>query len=571
MPVETLPLLLPGILPTQRISVPVEKRGVVYTKDWVVDLILDLAGYRPDRDLVAKRAIEPSAGDGAFLVPMARRLVASCRNVGRPLADCAEAIVAYELDEASSEMARGAVARALVDEGAESELAGKLASSWIRTGDFLLDHERPSSADFVIGNPPYIRSEDIPEDVAALYRMVHPTMKGRADIYVAFYEAALRSLSPDGVCAFICADRWMFNQYGGELRRLVTSGFAVETIIEMHEADAFHDDVSAYPAITIISKKPQSDVVVASMIGEFGEIGGHRLADELQNVRSGGASPSLSGMQAATVSEWFEGTEPWPCRSPDQLALLKRLEKEFQPLESEQTCTRVGIGVATGADRIFITKDQELVEASRLLPLAMGADTTSGELRWSGHYLVNPWQDDGLVDLDEYPRLRAYFERSGVALKKRHIARKNNGAWYRTIDRVHLPLTAKPKLYIPDIKNVLHPVLDNGQTYPHHNLYFVHSETWDHEVLGGLLMSAVAQFFVESYGVRMRGGYLRFQAQYLRRIRVPDPTSIPESQAQQLISAFRTRDVDAATAVALQLYRIKDLPTHHEPGSGHSV
>ena len=34
-------------------------------------------------------------------------------------------------------------------------------------------------------------------------------------------------------------------------------------------------------------------------------------------------------------------------------------------------------------------------------------------------------------------------------------------------------------------------------------------------------MSSVGQFFVESYGVRMRGGYLRFQAQYLRRIRVP--------------------------------------------------
>ena len=39
-------------------------------------------------------------------------------------------------------------------------------------------------------------------------------------------------------------------------------------------------------------------------------------------------------------------------------------------------------------------------------------------------------------------------------------------------------------------------------------------------------MSAVGQFFVESYGVRMRGGYLRFQAQYLRRIRVPDPMTL---------------------------------------------
>jgi adenine-specific DNA-methyltransferase len=50
-------------------------------------------------------------------------------------------------------------------------------------------------------------------------------------------------------------------------------------------------------------------------------------------------------------------------------------------------------------------------------------------------------------------------------------------------------------------------VLDNGETYPHHNLYFIQSDDWDLEVLGGLLMSTIGQFFVESYGVRMRGGY----------------------------------------------------------------
>jgi hypothetical protein len=69
---------------------------------------------------------------------------------------------------------------------------------------------------------------------------------------VGFYEAALRSLKEQGVCAFICADRWMLNQYGAELRSLVTSNFAVEAVIEMHSAAAFEDDVSAYPAITLI-------------------------------------------------------------------------------------------------------------------------------------------------------------------------------------------------------------------------------------------------------------------------------------------------------------------------------
>jgi hypothetical protein len=169
---------------------------------------------------------------------------------------------------------------------------------------------------------------------------------------------------------------------------------------------------------------------------------------------------------------------------------------------------------------------------------------------------VDPWNSDGLVDLADYPQLRAYYEQHAAALKKRHTAEKNPRGWYKTIDRVKHALTVKPKLYIADIKNILDPVLDRGETYPHHNLYFIQSDKWDLEVLGGLLMSVVGQFFIESYGVRMRGGYLRFQAQYLRRIRVPDPKTLSEVQSKELIDAFRQRDRQRATQVALELYGI---------------
>ena len=242
-----------------------------------------------------------------------------------------------------------------------------------------------------------------------------------------------------------------------------------------------------------------------------------------------------------------------PCHSPEQLALLRRLEERFPALEAE---ARVGIGVASGNDGVFITKDAELVEPSRLLKLALGKDIGTGTMKWSGHYLVDPWNCDGLVELSKYPQLRAYFEKHRAALKKRHTAVKNERGWYKTIDRVTHALTARPKLYIADIKEVLNPVLDRGETYPHHNLYFIASEAWDLEVLGGLLMSAVGQFFVESYGVRMRGGYWRFQAQYLRRIRVPRSEALSGAQAEALREAFRSRDRAGATRVALEVYGI---------------
>jgi hypothetical protein len=536
-----------------------EKRGAVYTNPWVTELILDMAGYDASGDLATKFAVEPAAGDGAFLAPMAIRLIRSALSKGRGPLECQGSLLAYELDQESADVARIRVSRALIEEGIPEAEADTLAAGWVRVGDYLAEAAGLPRADFVVGNPPYIRLEDVPADLAVYYRSAYRTMKGRADLYVAFFEAALHQLAKGGACAFICADRWMLNHYGGELRRLVTSKFAVEAVVEMHEADAFASEVSAYPAVTIIRRDPQRAAVVAS-VGRDAVEDGRALAKGLRLTADGEAGRLPEGVSAARVSSWFVGDEPWPCTSPERLGLLKKLEERFLPLESKETGTRVGIGVATGADKIFITKDETLVEQSRLLPLAMASDISSGRLKWAGNYLVNPWDEDGPVDLGKYPQLKAYLERHREALARRHVARKNGRSWARTIDRVNAALTARRKLYVADIKDRLNPVLDHGETYPHHNLYFVQSDGWDLEVLGGLLLSDVAQFFVECYGVRMRGGYLRFQAQYLRRIRVPLPGDVTSEHAERLRRAFRARNAVEATAAALEVYGVDSIP-----------
>jgi adenine-specific DNA-methyltransferase len=546
-----LPLLVP---PRASRLISLETKGVVYTKPWVVELLLDLAGYTSEINLVDTVAVEPAAGEGAFLGPMIERLVDSCRRLQRPISDCRNALVAYELDDTSAERARSLAASILVKHGLKTSSAEHLAGAWVRKGDYLFD-ATTVKADFVIGNPPYIRLEDIPEEIATFYRDAYPTMRGRADLYIAFFEAALRQLNNGGTCAFICADRWMRNQYGAELRELVTSAYSVDVVIEMHDADAFYDEVDAYPAITVLRCRKQGSAVVASAGPELENVPSRTLSATLEAAQNTKPVGVVEGLRVARVGTWFQGRDPWPCHSPEQLALLRRLEDCFPALEVN---AKVGIGVATGNDGVFITKDEHLVEPSRLLKLAMVRDIFGGKMEWSGHYLVDPWNSDGLVTLDKYPRLRAYFEKHIVALKKRHTAAKNLRGWYKTIDRVTHALTAKPKLYIADIKNRLDPVLDTGETYPHHNLYFIQSDEWNLELLGGLLMSAVGQFFVESYGVRMRGGYLRFQAQYLRRIRVPAPWSIPKLQAKELVKAFRTRDRQRATQVALEIYGIDE-------------
>ncbi|MGW7297291.1 Eco57I restriction-modification methylase domain-containing protein [Streptomyces sp. NPDC054829] len=553
-----------ALFSTDDLSLPESLReavehGEVFTRAWVVELILDLLGYTAEKDLCERRLVEPACGGGAFLAVVASRVSGSCREHGRPITDAITAVRAFDLLERNVEQSRSLIVTVLRDEGWGAEDAKKVAAAWVRRGDYLLQSDDEHRADYVVGNPPYIRLEDVPDDRMAAYRQACSTMGGRADVYVGFYEVALRSLNPGGQLGFICADRWMRNQYGRRLRQLVTRHFSMDLALVMHDVDAFEEQVSAYPAITLISNRAQGAAVAADADRSFGAQQARGFVDWYVGGES--SAVSTGSYEAARMPHWFPEEDSWPAASPARLAVLEELTERFRLLEDPETGTRVGIGIATGADKVFLTRDPGLVEADRLLPLAMVRDTTSGTIDWDGTYLVNPWAADGdLVDLGGYPRLAAYFERHSEVLRKRYVAVKQPHRWYKTIDKVDHRLTRRRKLLFPDMKLRIHPVLDEGGLYPHHNLYFIVSDVWDMRVLGGLLLSRVAEAFVEAYAVKMRGGTLRFQAQYLRKIRVPDPATISESDRAALADAFRRRDVEAATEVALRVYGLAELP-----------
>jgi len=530
----------------------------VFTKRWVVDAMLDLCGYTADVDLGNRVALEPSCGDGAFLLPMVERLSAALKAHSRRLVDAVNAIRACDLQGAHVVQTRQLVADLLAADGWNEDEANAVAAAWVREDDYLLAHHAPV-ADFVIGNPPYIRSEDLLPELRARYLVHCKTMTPGADIFVGFIEKGLVSLKDGGVLCFIVADRWQHNSYGRKLRRMVVDGFSVEAMFEMHGVDAFAEDVSAYPAIMMIRKGPQSHVSYATARTTLDADAATRLV--AWAINGDQAHAIDSDFAAARLPEWFETDDVWPSGSPPRLALIEELNERCGPLEDPSTGTKVGIGIATGADKVFLTADAEAVEADRMLPLVTTAHIRTGRVDWSPPvWLVNPWDAQGrLVDLDAFPRMRAYLDPQGDGLRQRHIAKSAGKDWYRTIDKVQAGLAGRPKLLLQDMKATIQPVYDDGH-YPHHNLYWVTSDEWDLRVLGGLLLSGVAQMFIEAYGVKMRGGTLRFQAQYLRKIRVPDPESITPDLKRELERAFESRDARVATKAALSAYGLEKLP-----------
>jgi len=527
-----------------------EARGAVYTKSEVVEFMLDLARYTPDKPLHTQRLLEPSFGDGEFLIAAARRLLAAYGAIGgaTPARDLKDAIRAVELHRDTFNTTHTKLIDAMVEEGIARPDARALADAWLTQGDFLLADMDEVGFDYVVGNPPYIRQEMIPQVLIDEYRRRYPTIFDRADIYVPFIERGLRLLNPEGALSFICADRWMKNRYGGPLRALVAKEYNLRAFVDMVDTPAFDSDVIAYPAIFVIAREPKSETRIA-----------HRPTIEAGSLSKLAASMAAkSGKRAGVHAVRVTGAsdEPWMLDNFEALALVRRLEAEYGTLEG-QGC-KVGIGVATGADKAFIGPLDALdVEDERKLPLAMTRDIASGAVAWRGLGVVNPFLDDGkLASFDKFPRFGRYLEARRAEIAGRHVAQKAPANWYRTIDRIYPALASKPKLLIPDIKGAAHIVFEEGKLYPHHNLYFITAEAWDLHALQAVLKSGIASLFVAAYSTKMRGGYLRFQAQYLRRIRVPAWASVPAKLRKQLQKT--SDDPLAAQAAVAQLYRLTD-------------
>jgi adenine-specific DNA-methyltransferase len=530
-----------------------EIHGVVLTKPHVVDLILDLARYQAGKDLMSMRLLEPSCGHGAFLIPAVRRLLEAFRHSDGKLSDLKQAITAFDIDPSHVDQTKRSLIAEICLFGFREKDAASLVDGWIFEGDFLLANLSPNF-DVIVGNPPYIRIEQIAPELQTEYRRRYLSLFDRADLYVAFIERSLSLMAGKGVLSFICADRWILNRYGAPLREKISKNFQVETYIDLHTASPFDSDVIAYPSIFVIKPGKTDNVNVFTLKSAaprecravLKTLGTKRAVDE--------------GVSYARYDTWFSGSDPWTLSSPEQLAALRELESRFEPIEADGS-TEVRIGVATGNDSLYIVDKDAPIEASRLMPLVMRSDLDKGKICDSKRCVINTFETSGgVVDLADYPKLEAYFEKHSSEIRKRHVAKKNKSGWFRTIDRVYPALVKKQKLLIPDIAGSNEVTFDPGKYFPHHNLYFVISDKWDLEVLGGLLSSRVALFFVWSYAVKMRGGYLRFQAQYLRRIRVPNPSDLTDDLRAQIKDSFRKRDFKSLDRLALRAYKLKSLP-----------
>ena len=494
--------------------------GEVFTENRVVQYILDEVGYKSDINLKDVSILEPSSGHGAFGVAILKRLYESSKKFNFSFIDALQSNVRFnELNLETYDTLRFKLGQVIQSLGFDKDAIESVCMN----KDFLKTIAE-DKYDCIVGNPPYIRHELISDKDKILYKSRFGTFKNRADLYIPFFEHSLNLLSKNGKLSFICSNRWLYNQYGNQLRELISRHFDLKKILNIEKSSPFDESVIAYPCITTIKNAPNSGVVYYFESNEKDIDFEHLEFEEIQ-------SPITSSWQNIFLRY-----------NLDHEALLGITEQGF----------KIGIGVATGADAIFLVQgdDDHNIEKSRLLPIITARDLSKNTMNWKGKYVINPYENDKLCDLEKYPNLKNYLNQNKPTLLKRHVAQKSSDKWYQTIDKITPEIKDKAKILLPDLTGNKFIFIDEGQFYPHHNIYYITGQDVNTlKILACILMSTFVQQQLGQIGIRMNGGLPRFQSQVLRKIKVPNINLIGAEGKLNLIKAYDQMNFDAINSI----------------------
>lgn len=487
--------------------------GLVLTKPIVVETMLDSVGYTSNHDLRDIKVIEPSAGDGAFAIKIIERLYDSSLKYDFSFQKALSNLIFFELDIEMAILLRDRIESTL------NKYTTFVPDDLIRVEDFLLS--KSDKCDLIIGNPPYVRHDNIPDEQKELYKRRFSTFRHRSDLYIGFYEKGLRLLNENGTLSFICSNRWLKNQYGQGLRSLIQLNYFLVEIIDLEETCPFEEEVLAYPAITTIRNSRKQTKANYYKINDIAKL--RDINKDFAITRT---------IDTTNSKNWFSHEYNGEV-----------YEKFLTTIESQGF--NIGIGVATGSDKVFIRKDfKSLVEIELLVPILTSKDLKNNKLNWSGSYILNPFDCTGkLIDLTKYPKAKEYLESHREVLERRHVAKKNPQHWYKTIDRIKPSLTSQDKIVLPDISGNSHLFIDKGSFYPHHNLYYITAGNHNKLViLASILEADFIRNQLLEQGTTMNGGYPRWQSQNLKKLRIPMIDAMPKETCDALIQAYHDKD-----------------------------
>lgn len=430
------------------------------------------------------------------------------------------------------------------------------ASVSLEAVDFLMQDER--AFDVVIANPPYVRTQVLgAERSRRLARRF--ALRGRIDLYHAFLKAIAAALGEGGVLGLLTSNRFLVTQAGAAMRETLQRDFEVVRVIDLGDTRLF--SAAVLPAIVIAHRvvrrrSPQRGAFVRVYARRDGQ-GGVRSTSILKALADGDdgivrVEDRRYEIERGTLCALPDAAEPWALASTKHGRWAERVAAHTTCRFSDVAQIRVGI--KTTADAVFIRDDWDALPAALqpepelLRPLlthrvaARWAATAKPTARVLYPYVMSADRRTAL-DLDRYPRARAYLESHGARLRARTYLTSAGRHWYEIWVPQRPAAWTEPKLVFPDISEAPRFFLDRSGAIVNGDCYWITlrpgvADSWLYLMLAIGNSRFIERYYDAMFNNRLYAGRRRFLTQYVAKFPLPDPNA---NAARDLIALARIR------------------------------
>ncbi|MBE9235224.1 class I SAM-dependent DNA methyltransferase [Anabaena aphanizomenioides LEGE 00250] len=388
-------------------------------------------------------------------------------------------------------------------------------------GDFI-------GFDVVIGNPPYIRSEEL--GYLKIYlKNKFTTFATAGDIFYYFYEVSHSILANQGKFCFI-NNTYDKTTAGKILRDFVIKNFTIEKYLDFTSVVVF-DEATTYPIIFLASKSYN-----VHEIFDFIKVN-KTLYDDRVNL--------FNPEHFSRISHQSLLGEVWHFRNDGEQELLNKLNKNNRIIDIFGKCYR---GILTGLNEAFII-NKKMSNDPELKPVFDGKDikkwVTPSADKWMIIFASKSTQLNfgKLTEDDALERMKKQYSsifKHLLNFQKKAKKRYDKGQyWWELRNCAYYDLFTQPKIIFPNLQNSNKFCFDKSGTYLNAPAVFLPISVKEKYLLG-ILNSRLIWYFLRNICVVRSGGYLEVKPQYFEQIPIPQISNLDQDILTQLVYQILT-------------------------------
>lgn len=367
--------------------------------------------------------------------------------------------------------------------------------------------------DCIIGNPPYIRVQELEYGVVDYYKTKWQTACQRIDISTLFIELAYSLISQNGFISYITSNQFLTTEYGRSIRQFLKNKEAIDRIVDFADLPVF-DGALTYVSIFSLTKNRKKSFK-------------YYLVPSLPFIE-----PMEQQFNLLEI-ENMDNDNGWSLGNIIQIKLLKKIKESS--IDTLSTYAKCWAGAFTGKDDILmfdINQKIEFIEEDLLMNVTRAQGCERYNYAKPTKKIFYPYTEiNGKTELiseevlkEKYPKAYIYVMKYMDDLKRRKDSRKtfaDKKGWYGLVRYGKLSRFKRVKIVSPgEVKknkfslDISESAFSCGRVFS----ITVENKMIDIKYLLAILNSKVIEFYLHNVSSLKQGGYYSYSSKAIDSI-----------------------------------------------------